>query len=458
MRSTTGHMIAIGCLFATVAWGQTAEPSEAGNSSFREVESLGWSVRRPIRTTDRSTAVQRADREPHVAKESSQPGAVNTRHTSSWLNETSLSSDQQSGSIDPASVATMQSLFKRADSQPIKSSAGDESRSFEQWRDAFVDRSRATEESDSVVRTRFANRANQEPQVAVALWEHHVAVDGSVRPTSSEEEIEKLIKESQDPRLQLEFLVDEDEPPSRTPRKELNPRRKSDSTRQGKRGQSKNPKDTNQTLERILQRGQAGLEEQRRQRQRRQIDATGLVDPKPQPIVKGPRNYSTTLSDKLFDEEEKTDPHVEQEFCDYMWNCAGGRCQSTWSNVTRSWRRDIEVLWRGRCGNCSQYGCYGDCGGDGGFGVSRTTGTLVSRISGAGAPEAWGRVDLPPSLFAGRASEVWGGMQDLRCQMVRGGGVCTGVCGGQCANGCRIICEEAAASDIVAEGEPFWLQ
>ena len=75
-----------------------------------------------------------------------------------------------------------------------------------------------------------------------------------------------------------------------------------------------------------------------------------LTDPVPQPIVNRPTNYAATLGDVLMDPDETEDPRIEQQFCDEMWQCAGGRCQNSYDRLTREMRRN-SLVRQGNCGN-----------------------------------------------------------------------------------------------------------
>lgn len=75
-----------------------------------------------------------------------------------------------------------------------------------------------------------------------------------------------------------------------------------------------------------------------------------LTDPVPLPIINRPTNYAATLGDVLMDPDETQDPRIEQQFCDEMWQCAGGRCQNSYDRLTREIRRNSQVR-QGSCGN-----------------------------------------------------------------------------------------------------------
>ncbi len=80
------------------------------------------------------------------------------------------------------------------------------------------------------------------------------------------------------------------------------------------------------------------------------FDASDFVDPKPDPIRRrnNYRNQPYTLG-SVFD-DEVTDPRCEAEFCRRMWECAGGRCQSSWDRIRRTFRRDMMIRQSQCCG------------------------------------------------------------------------------------------------------------
>ncbi len=83
-----------------------------------------------------------------------------------------------------------------------------------------------------------------------------------------------------------------------------------------------------------------------------EVRVDDLVDPVPQPIYRRttPRpNQPYTLAGILAD-DDRVDPNREAEFCQRMWECAGGKCQRPINRWKRDWRRDRDVIWRGNCG------------------------------------------------------------------------------------------------------------
>ncbi len=77
-----------------------------------------------------------------------------------------------------------------------------------------------------------------------------------------------------------------------------------------------------------------------------------LVDPVPAPIYRRstPRpNQPYTLAGILAD-EDRIDPNLEAEYCQRVWECAGGKCQRPIGRFCREWRRDRDVIRRGDCG------------------------------------------------------------------------------------------------------------
>jgi hypothetical protein len=72
--------------------------------------------------------------------------------------------------------------------------------------------------------------------------------------------------------------------------------------------------------------------------------------PEPPPIRRpAPRraNYPATLDQVLSSNEETIDPMVEQQFCQDIWACAGGRCLSWCDRMKRDFCRDYALKSKG---------------------------------------------------------------------------------------------------------------
>ncbi len=157
-----------------------------------------------------------------------------------------------------------------------------------------------------------------------------------------------------------------------------------------------------------------------------------IEDPVPTPVSRKPTSYAATLGDVLQDEEDTTNPQIEQQYCDEVWRCAGGRCQNSYDRMTRELRRNVDVIWQGNCNGANKF--------------DRESGTILPVVATSPlTSNAFPGVKLPSVI------NFLPEHKDMNCRIVRGGGICNGACGGICAEGCEIICTDA---NSIGHGAP----
>lgn len=88
-------------------------------------------------------------------------------------------------------------------------------------------------------------------------------------------------------------------------------------------------------------------------------------EPVPQPVYQPRRRADQPYSlAGMLDDPQQTDSACDQQHCDQIWECAGGRCMTPWQRCLRNFRRNQSVLWGGNCRTgcgfssaCGNWGC-----------------------------------------------------------------------------------------------------
>lgn len=80
------------------------------------------------------------------------------------------------------------------------------------------------------------------------------------------------------------------------------------------------------------------------------FDESQYVDPTPDPIRRSANTSNQPYTLGSIFQDEEYDPNCVQQYCNAVWQCAGGRCQNWWDRLKRSIERDDLVRNSQCCG------------------------------------------------------------------------------------------------------------